>query len=70
MMDKTIDKYPYKKSLYLNWYEAGIANLILFKCTRQHTLRSSIKICQPYILPHLITRNHAQGHLSHAPKKR
>ena len=37
MMDKTIDKYPYKKSLYLNWYEAGIANLILFKCTRQHT---------------------------------
>ena len=37
MMDKTIDKYPYKKGLYFSWYEAGIANLILFKCTLQHT---------------------------------
>lgn len=32
-MDKQIDKYPYKKVLYLQWYEAAIANLILFKCT-------------------------------------
>jgi hypothetical protein len=32
-MDKQIDKYPYKKVLYLQWFEAAIANLILFKCT-------------------------------------
>lgn len=32
MMDKQVDKYPYKKILYLQWYEAAIANLILFKC--------------------------------------
>jgi hypothetical protein len=31
-MDRQIDKYPYKKALYFQWYEAAIANLILFKC--------------------------------------
>ncbi len=32
-MEKQVDKYPYKKVLYLQWFEAAIANLILFKCT-------------------------------------
>lgn len=31
-MDKIIDKYPFKKILYLNWYEAAIGHLLLFKC--------------------------------------
>jgi hypothetical protein len=30
-MDKQVDIFPYKKTLYLQWYEAAIANLILFK---------------------------------------
>jgi hypothetical protein len=37
MMDKQVDKYPYKKVLYMQWFEAAIANLILFKCIN-HTL--------------------------------
>jgi hypothetical protein len=32
-MERQFDKYPYKKHLYFQWYEAAIANLILFKCT-------------------------------------
>lgn len=31
-MDKLVDKYPEKKILYLNWYEAAIGHLLLFKC--------------------------------------
>lgn len=30
-MDKLIEKYPCKKILYLNWYEAAIGHLLLFK---------------------------------------
>lgn len=30
-MERQNDKFPYKKTLYLQWYEAAIANLILFK---------------------------------------
>lgn len=33
IMERQIEKYPYRKPLYLQWYEAAIANLILFKCT-------------------------------------
>lgn len=28
-----IDKYPYKKILPLNWYEAAIGHLLFFKST-------------------------------------
>lgn len=30
-MDKFVEKFPYKKILYMNWYEAAIAYLLLFK---------------------------------------
>lgn len=32
-MDKLVDNFPYKKILFLNWYEAALAHLLLFKCT-------------------------------------
>jgi hypothetical protein len=31
-MNKLIEKYPYKKTFYFNWYEAAIGHLLLFKC--------------------------------------
>ena len=36
--DRIVDKYPYKQILYLNWYEAAIAHLLLFKCNPLHYL--------------------------------
>lgn len=49
-MDKQLDKYPYKKVLYLQWYEAAIANLILFKCNAASLFSLKIKVYESYIL--------------------
>lgn len=37
---KVVDKYPFKQILYLNWFEAAIAHLLLFKCTP-----ASLRLC-------------------------
>ena len=60
-MDRQLDKYPYKKTLYFTWYEAGIANLILFKCTYPDNKRPQIKIHKPYIFPDLIAGDNPKG---------
>ena len=30
-LDRLVDKYPYKKLLFLSWQEAAIGQLLLFK---------------------------------------
>ena len=47
-MDKLVDKYPYKKILYLNWHEAAIGHLLLFKCSSLLTKTmstSTLRMC-------------------------
>lgn len=68
-MDKIVDKFPYKKSLYLQWFEAAIGNLILFKRTSPSP-RSQGEIQQQHLLPHIRPRHPAQSHHFQLPQKR
>lgn len=52
-MDKQIDKYPYKKVLYMQWYEAAIANLILFKCSHSNNHRFEGEIYGPHLFSYI-----------------